>query len=53
MEVFVANVDGSNVKQVTKFGQANWAPYYMPDSKRIIFASNHEYKEDFLLTLYH
>ena len=26
MEVFVANADGSNVKQVTHFGQANWAP---------------------------
>ena len=52
MEVFVANVDGSNVKQVTKFGQANWAPYYMPDSKRIIFASNHEYKRGFPFNLY-
>lgn len=52
MEVFVANVDGSDVKQVTKFGQANWAPYYMPDSKRIIFASNHEYKRGFPFNLY-
>lgn len=52
MEVFVANVDGSNVKQVTKFGQANWAPYFMPDSKRIIFASNHEYKRGFPFNLY-
>jgi Tol biopolymer transport system component len=52
MEVFVANDDGSNVKQVTKFGQANWAPYYMPDSKRIIFASNHEYKRGFPFNLY-
>ena len=52
MEVFIANVDGSNVKQVTKFGQANWAPAYMPDSKRIIFASNHEYKRGFPFNLY-
>ena len=52
MEVFVANVDGSNAKQVTKFGQANWAPYFMPDSKRIIFASNHEYKRGFPFNLY-
>ena len=52
MEVYVANVDGSNVKQVTKFGQANWAPYYMPDNKRIIFASNHEYKRGFPFNLY-
>jgi Tol biopolymer transport system component len=52
MEVYVANVDGSNVKQVTRFGQANWAPYYMPDNKHIIFASNHEYKRGFPFNLY-
>jgi Tol biopolymer transport system component len=52
MEVFIANADGSNVRQVTNFGQANWAPAYMPDSKRIIFASNHEYKRGFPFNLY-
>jgi len=52
MEVFVANADGSNVKQVTSFGQANWAPTFMPDNKRIIFASNHEYKRGFPFNLY-
>ena len=31
MEVFTANVDGSNVKQVTNLGQANWAPNYLHD----------------------
>ncbi|HET9055967.1 MAG TPA: hypothetical protein VFN30_03870 [Chitinophagaceae bacterium] len=52
MEVFIANADGSNVKQITQLGQANWAPAYMPDSKRIIFASNHEYKRGFPFNLY-
>jgi TolB protein len=52
MEVWVANADGSNARQVTSFGQANWAPAYMPDSKRIIFASNHEYKRGFPFNLY-
>jgi Tol biopolymer transport system component len=52
MEVFVANADGSDVRQVTQYGQANWAPAYMPDSKRIIFASNHEYKRGFPFNLY-
>lgn len=52
MEVFVANADGSDAKQITSFGQANWAPYFMPDSKRIIFASNHEYKRGFPFNLY-
>ena len=52
MEVFVANADGSQVKQVTHFGQANWAPAFFPDSKRIIFASNQEYKRGFPFNLY-
>jgi Tol biopolymer transport system component len=52
MEVWVANADGSNAKQVSSFGQANWAPAYMPDNKRIIFASNHEYKRGFPFNLY-
>ena len=52
MEVFVANADGTNTRQVTNFGQANWAPTFMPDGKRIIFASNHEYKRGFPFNLY-
>ncbi len=52
MEVYVANADGSNVRQVTRYGQANWAPAFMPDSKRIIFASNHEYPRGFPFNLY-
>ncbi|HEX4956547.1 MAG TPA: hypothetical protein VFV46_00100 [Lacibacter sp.] len=52
MEVWVANADGSNARQISSFGQANWAPAYMPDSKRIIFASNHEYKRGFPFNLY-
>jgi TolB protein len=42
MELWVANVDGSNPHQVTNLGGANFAPYFTPDGKRIIFASNHK-----------
>ena len=52
MEVYIANADGSNPQQVTKYGQANWAPGFMPDSKRIIFASNHEHKRGFPFNMY-
>jgi Tol biopolymer transport system component len=52
MEVFTADADGKNQKQITKLGQANWAPVFMPDSKRILFASNHEYKRGFPFNLY-
>jgi hypothetical protein len=52
MEVFTADADGKNQKQITNLGQANWAPVYMPDSKRVFFASNHEYKRGFPFNLY-
>ena len=52
MEVFTANADGSDIKQITSLGQANWAPIFMPDSKRILFASNHEYRRGFPFNLY-
>jgi TolB protein len=52
MEVFIADADGSNVQQVTTLGQANWAPNFTPDGKKIIFASNHESKRGFPFNLY-
>lgn len=52
MEVFVANADGSDARQITHLGQANWAPNFMPDGKRIIFSSNHEYKKGFPFNIY-
>lgn len=44
MELFVANADGSNRIQVTKLGGANWAPFFHPSGKKIIFSSNHKTK---------
>lgn len=52
MEVYISNADGSDVKKVSDFGQANWAPVFMPDGKRILFASNHEYERGFPFNLY-
>jgi len=40
LELFVMNADGSGSKQVTKNGKANFAPFFHPDGKRIIFSSN-------------
>lgn len=40
MEIFVMNADGSGKKQITNNGAANFAPFFHPDNKRIIFASN-------------
>src|ERR1700740_3429827 len=40
LEIWVMNADGSNKHQVTRNGAANFGPYWLPDGRRIIFASN-------------
>ncbi len=40
LEVYVMNADGSDIRQVTDNGKANFAPFMHPDGKRIIFSSN-------------
>ncbi|SJZ49438.1 TolB family protein [Sediminibacterium ginsengisoli] len=52
MEVWVANADGTDAKQITDLKQANWAPNFTPDGKHIIFCSNHEYPRGFPFNMY-
>jgi TolB protein len=40
MELYVAAADGSNIRQLTNFGCASFAPTFTPDGKRIVFSSN-------------
>jgi TolB protein len=40
MEITVCDRDGGNFRQVTKNGAANFAPFWTPNDKRILFASN-------------
>jgi TolB protein len=40
LEIFVMNADGSEQRQITSNGKANFGPYWHPDGKRIIFSSN-------------
>ena len=39
-ELFLMNADGSQKKQVTKNGAANWAPFLRPNNRQIVFSSN-------------
>ena len=39
-EIWVMDADGSHKRQITHNGAANFAPFWHPDGKRIIFASN-------------
>jgi Tol biopolymer transport system component len=40
LELFVINVDGTQRRQITNNGAANFAPYFHPSGKKIIFSSN-------------
>jgi Tol biopolymer transport system component len=40
LEIMVMAADGSDKKQITSNGAANFAPFFHPDGKRIIFSSN-------------
>jgi Tol biopolymer transport system component len=40
LEIYVANADGTDVRQVTSNGKANFAPYWHPSGEKILFSSN-------------
>lgn len=47
MELYICNVDGSDLKKITDLGSANWAPFFHPSGKKIIFSTNqHRKKHD-------
>lgn len=52
MELFLCNADGSNLRQLTFLGNANWSPFFHPSGKKIIFSSNFEAEKGFPFNLY-
>jgi Tol biopolymer transport system component len=40
MELFLADADGNNAKQITNYGCASFAPTFTPDGRKILFSSN-------------
>jgi Tol biopolymer transport system component len=40
LEIMIMRADGSQKKQLTSNGAANFAPYFHPNGKQIIFSSN-------------
>jgi len=40
LEIMVMEADGSSKRQVTSLGAGSFAPFFLPDGKRIIFSSN-------------
>ena len=52
MELFICNVDGSDLKQITNLGNANWAPFFHPSGNKVIFSSNHKSEKGFPFNLF-
>lgn len=52
MEIYTCNIDGSDLKQITNLGKANWAPFFHPSDKKIIFSSNHHSTRGYDFQLY-
>lgn len=52
MEIYTCNIDGSNLKKITNLGKANWAPFFHPSGKKIIFSSNHHSAKGYDFQLY-
>ena len=46
------NADGSNQRMVIHFAGPSFAPYFHPDGKRIIFASNYLHPEGYDFDLF-
>ena len=52
MEIYICNVDGTNLKQLTNLGKANWAPFFHPSGSKILFSSNHASPRGFQFNIY-
>jgi Tol biopolymer transport system component len=42
LEIYVANADGSDPRQVTYLNAASFAPFFFPSGDRILFSTNYE-----------
>ena len=52
MELYICNADGSDLRQLTQLGKANWAPFFHPSGDKVIFSSNHKGKRGFEFNLF-
>lgn len=52
MELYMCNVDGSELTKLTDLGNANWAPYFHPNGKSVLFSSNHASERGFPFNIF-
>ncbi len=41
LEIWIADADGSNARQITYLDAASFAPYFHPSGNRVLFSTNH------------
>jgi Tol biopolymer transport system component len=52
MELYICNADGSDLRQLTNLGNANWSPFFLPSGDKVLFSSNFEAERGFPFNLY-
>ncbi|MCK0130054.1 hypothetical protein MWU59_00935 [Flavobacteriaceae bacterium F08102] len=52
MELYICNADGSDLRQLTNLGNANWSPFFHPSGKKVLFSSNFESEGGYAFSLY-
>ena len=52
MELYICNADGSDLRQLTDLGNANWSPFFHPSGEKVLFSSNFEAERGFPFNLY-
>ena len=52
MELYICNADGSDLRQLTHLGNANWSPFFHPSDQKVIFSSNYKSERGFKFNLY-
>ena len=52
MELYICNVDGSDLRKITDLGKANWSPFFHPNGEKVLFSSNHASEKGFPFNLY-
>ena len=52
MELYICNIDGSELRKITDLGKANWAPFFHPSGEKVIFSSNHASEKGYPFNLY-
>jgi Tol biopolymer transport system component len=52
MELYVCNADGTDLRQLTDLGSANWCPYFLIKGDAVLFSSNHASEKGYPFNLY-